>query len=186
MSQFEYISVAISLVLALGVTRLLEGLPNVVQGKKRYWVHGLWCLIIGINFAMTWWIFWNYRDIDVWNLGKFLAVLLYPALSYVVAATLMPSNASVDTDWREYFYQTKYTLFGVLAFAMTAQGVVVVMITSTPVFDPITYMIVGFVGLYLIGFLSSNPKVQAIIVLLHAAMLFLVLMPMAYTPFKIS
>jgi hypothetical protein len=52
-SQFEYISVAVSLILAMGVTRLASGIAHVAQGSSRYWVHVLWCLMAAVNQAMA-------------------------------------------------------------------------------------------------------------------------------------
>ncbi len=97
MSHFEYISVAGSLILALGVTRLVGGLTYAVQGEHRYWVHGLWCLVAVVNQATSWWNFWNYRLVDEWTLGALLLVLLYPVLTYVGASILMPAEASRAT-----------------------------------------------------------------------------------------
>ena len=186
MSQFEFISVAVSLVLALGVTRLLEGLPIIAQSKNRCWVHWFWCVQMGVNFAMTWWIFWNYRGVEEWNLLKFLLILLYPALSFVVAATLIPKNADTDTDWHSYFYNIRTTLFGTLGFAMAAQAVVVVVVTEAPVFNQATYMIAAFVVIYMLGFFTKSPKVQHTIAVVHALMMALVLAPFAFYGFELA
>ena len=185
MSQFEFISVAVSLVLALGVTRLLEGLPILAQSKNRCWVHWFWCVQIGTNFAMTWWIFWNYREVDNWNLLKFLLVLVYPAMSFVVAAILIPKDAKSNTDWHDYFYKIRPTLFGTLGFAMAAQAIVVTVVTGANIFSQATYLITAFVIIYLIGFYTKNPKAHAIIVCVHALMMCLVLAPLAFYEFNI-
>ena len=39
MTLFEFLSVAVSIVLALGLTRLVHGLRLTVDPKTRYWVH---------------------------------------------------------------------------------------------------------------------------------------------------
>jgi len=186
MSQFEFISVAVSLVLALGVTRLLEGLPLLAQSKNRCWLHWFWCVQIGINFALTWWIFWNYRGVEDWNLLKFLLILIYPALSFVVAATLIPKNADTDTDWHNYFYGIRHTLFGTLGIAMAAQAVVVVVVTEVSILNQATYLIAVFVAIYIIGFYAKSPKIQHAIAIAHALMMALVLAPLAFYGFDLT
>jgi hypothetical protein len=45
MSPFEYLSVLISIVLALGMTRVLAGVGEMLQASSRrhiYWVHAVW------------------------------------------------------------------------------------------------------------------------------------------------
>ncbi|NND00916.1 MAG: hypothetical protein HKN85_12110 [Gammaproteobacteria bacterium] len=183
MNQFEYISVAVSLVLALGITRLLEGLPIIFQGNRRYWVHWLWCLVVGINFAIMWWIFWNYRNVADWNLGKFLMVLLYPALGFVVASVLMPKEAKKDTDWRAYFYGIRKSFFALLTLSTIAQAVVILVVAGVPMFSPPIYTISPFILLYALGIFIDNPRAQASFAVLNALMFAFLLSPMAYRSF---
>jgi hypothetical protein len=46
MTLFEYLSVAVSLVLALGLTHLLANLRAVVEPTRRYSVHALWVVYL--------------------------------------------------------------------------------------------------------------------------------------------
>ncbi len=45
MGAFEYLSVLISIILALGMTRVLAGVGEMLQARSRhriYWVHVIW------------------------------------------------------------------------------------------------------------------------------------------------
>ena len=46
MTQFEYVTVAVSMILALSFARLLGALGHVLAPGRRYWIHALWCLIM--------------------------------------------------------------------------------------------------------------------------------------------
>lgn len=46
---------------AFGVTQLLRGLPFMIRGRDPYCVHTLWSVQALVNFALFWWIFWNFR-----------------------------------------------------------------------------------------------------------------------------
>ena len=47
MGAFEYLSVLISIILALGMTRVLAGVGEMLQARSRrrvYWVHAIWII----------------------------------------------------------------------------------------------------------------------------------------------
>lgn len=186
MTQFEFISVAVSLVLALGITRLLEGLPIIAQSKKRCWLHWFWCVQIGINFGLTWWIFWSYRGVEDWNLLKFFLVLIYPAMSFVVVAILIPKDANVNINWHEYFYRVRCSVFGTLAISMVAQAIAVVVVVGTPALNQATYLIAAFAALYAFAFYVKSPKVHHAIVFVHALMMAAVVAPLAFSGFNLN
>src|SRR6266699_3222770 len=61
MSAFEYLSVLISIILALGMTRVLAGVGEMLQASSHrqiYWVHLLWILNLFLYLVVAWWIFY--------------------------------------------------------------------------------------------------------------------------------
>jgi hypothetical protein len=71
-SQFEYISIPVSLILTFGVARLLSGFQYLFTSRRTYWVHTLWCIQAGLNYLLFWWLHWNTRSIEDWTLGTYL------------------------------------------------------------------------------------------------------------------
>ena len=183
LSQFEYISIAVSLVLAFGLTRLLSGLPHVIQGERRYWVHGFWCLQAVVNYAMFWWLFWNWRHVEDWTLGAFLLTLPYPALCYVGATILIPSDASRGTEWRAYYFDARKAIFAIFGIATATLGMVGIVLNDEPILSPFLYVSSAFVVLYAVGFISDRPRVQGAIVLINALLIVIVYAPRVYRPF---
>ena len=56
MTFFEYISVMVSVILALGIARLLGGLGELLvrrASKRTYWVHSLWMLLYSLLHIRT-------------------------------------------------------------------------------------------------------------------------------------
>jgi hypothetical protein len=48
MAAFEYLSVLISIILALGMTRVLAGVGEMLQARSHrriYWVHAIWIVV---------------------------------------------------------------------------------------------------------------------------------------------
>ncbi len=59
MDPFSYLSVLISIVLALGMTGVLQGLGEMLQARSHrrvYWVHALWVLNIFLFLVIAWWV----------------------------------------------------------------------------------------------------------------------------------
>jgi hypothetical protein len=58
MAAFEDLSVLISIILALGMTRVLGDVGEMLQARSHrriYWVHAVW--IVNLYLVIAWWIF---------------------------------------------------------------------------------------------------------------------------------
>ncbi|MCP4004295.1 MAG: hypothetical protein GY725_08875 [bacterium] len=108
MSQFEYVAIAVSLILSLGVARILNGISHALNGEHHYWVHTSWVLVSLANFAIYWWSFWDARNVASWHLGSFLAVLVYPALLYIGAALLVPGDSESQAGFSRLALPPQY------------------------------------------------------------------------------
>jgi hypothetical protein len=93
MTQFEYVSVMVSIVLALGVSHLLDEASRIV--RERTWkeldpVFGIWFLIqVGVHLEV-WWALWSYRDLRVWSYLSFVYVIIGPVLLVINNGILVP------------------------------------------------------------------------------------------------
>jgi hypothetical protein len=182
-SQFEYISIPVSLILTFAVARYLSGFAYLVSGKHTYWVHTLWCIQAVINCALFWWVFWNVRDVEAWTLGTYLLTLAYPGLIYSAATVLMPSDASPETDWREYYFGARKLIFSLIALGTFVQVLTAIVLHQLPLVSLGSLVGSGFISLYLVAFMSKNEAVHRAIVLVNAAAVVVAYAPSIYTPF---
>jgi len=93
MGAFEYLSVLISIILALGMTRVLAGVGEMLQARSRhriYWVHVIWIVNLFVYLVIAWWIFYRWRDQQPWNFYLFLFVLISPTILYLASLLLFP------------------------------------------------------------------------------------------------
>ena len=97
MTLFEYISVAFSVVLSLSAAQILSNIRSVLDRDRRDWVHGLWMAHILILHVIVWWSGWALRDVS-WNLASFSLALSAPALLYLTANALVPSDQSASSE----------------------------------------------------------------------------------------
>ncbi len=103
MSQFEYVSVAVALLYAVAVGRLLTAMPDVFDPERRYGVHAAWCCYLLVFCISMWFAFWNWRQVEFGPL-TFLGALTVPAL-VIVRAELLCGRASREiVDYRAHFY----------------------------------------------------------------------------------
>ncbi|MGI9627433.1 MAG: hypothetical protein ACR2QM_11405 [Longimicrobiales bacterium] len=122
MTSFEYLSVLVSIVLALGITHILTGLSSILrsEGKVRLcWIQLSWCLVTLALQVSVWWRYWEFRSRETWGLFEFLSLLVVPALAYLAAFIIMPDVIRDDSyDLRAHFDQVRQEFFGTLFIAL--------------------------------------------------------------------
>jgi hypothetical protein len=121
MDPFSYLSVLISIILALGMTRVLAGIGEMLQARSRrrvYWVHALWILNLFLFLVAAWWIFYRWRDEQQWTFFLFVFVLISPTILYLAALLLFPREGVQDesVDYRTHFYANHRAFFILFGF----------------------------------------------------------------------
>lgn len=167
MSHFEYVSVAIALINALVVGRLLAGLSFSLAAGRQYWVHTVWISTLLLISVMSWWAMWRLNEVT-WTPIRFLWALSLPALLYVRASILLGHSGDEPDSYYEHFYEKRRLFFslGLLTSAFIAltpwvQGLI-------PWFEmgPI-HINAGFVaGISLLGLVFRSPTVHAVLAVL--------------------
>lgn len=117
MTLFEYVSVMVGIVLALGVSHLLDATSRIL--RERSWheldpLFSVWFLIqIGIHFEV-WWALWSYRDLAVWDYMSFVYVIIGPVLLVINNGFLVPTRAELGSVClEEHFLTMKPRIMGV-------------------------------------------------------------------------
>jgi hypothetical protein len=123
MNAFEYLSVLISIILALGMTRVLAGVGEMLHARTHrriYWVHVVWIVNLFIYLVVAWWIFYRWRNQQEWNFYLFVFVLISPTLLYLASMLLFPPETSTDEsiDYKKHYYANHrafFAIFGMFA-----------------------------------------------------------------------
>ncbi|MBW2496917.1 MAG: hypothetical protein JRF61_06550 [Deltaproteobacteria bacterium] len=110
MNQFEFITVAISIVMALGVSRLLDALGPALRPGSRSWIHVGWIAQKFFNHVLWWWTIWYIRDAE-WNLGLFVFELVGPVILYLQAAALAAPSEQSPLSWQDRFFEIRVPFF---------------------------------------------------------------------------
>lgn len=121
MNTFEYLSVFISIVVGLGVVRVLGGVVTILDRRHRgsYWVHTAWVAWFVFFLPYFWWFTFDWRRVTTWTLPLFLFVVAYAMLTYLVTAVLVPTRDEDLDDLEGYFFRVRPPLFLLLALVNT-------------------------------------------------------------------
>ena len=114
MTLFEYLSVAVSILLSLGMVHILSRIKDILEGGRVYWIHAVHVGLILSLHPVYWWMFWGYRDVS-WTLPFFLIALVPPSLICVLATSLVPRDSSAISSWRDHYFRIHRFFFGLYA-----------------------------------------------------------------------
>lgn len=128
MSLFEFVTVMISMILALSLGQLLSGVSYLLKTERRihrYLPHSLWLACIGVTVVNHWWSLWDFRDLQ-WDYATFIYILIAPTLISVSVGLIAPDQSgSAPIDLQTQFARVRRTfavVFSVYVLAMWFDG----------------------------------------------------------------
>jgi hypothetical protein len=177
MTLFEYLAVFVSIVVSLGVVRLLEGLPLVLSASRRHTVHAAWVACVLVLHAQVWWAFWSYSVGVTWTYGRFLLVLVPMALLFSLAVVLVPREAHGVPSWAEHFERTRAVFFILFACFLVSIGISNWLVLEIPMTEgawlPPRLAVLANMTLLVGGARIAHPWFQAALVALCGILLVL-------------
>ncbi|OYX07972.1 MAG: hypothetical protein B7Z08_11470 [Sphingomonadales bacterium 32-68-7] len=119
---YLHVRVLVSLVLGLGLTRLLTGLSRFIQHpsrQKAYSTHLVWVATLILTIMHFWW--WEFALIRLdWNFALFALVLFYAFLFFLLACLLFPDDIAEYKGFEDYFLSRRRWFFGLIALTQVA------------------------------------------------------------------
>src|SRR5215471_9309620 len=120
MGAFEYLSVLISIILALGMTRVLAGVGEMLQSRMHrriYWAHIIWIVNLFIYLVVAWWIFYRWRNQQSWDFHLFVFVLISPTILYLASMLLFPPEVGIgeSVDYKAHYYANHRAFFAIFS-----------------------------------------------------------------------
>lgn len=106
MTVFEFLSVALSLVIGLSVTRLLSAAIHIFVNRERLatdWIPIVWAVLCFAWQLQYWWAIYQMSQLPTWTFGSFLLLLLSAVLLYASSALVLPDRARGDLDLSAHF-----------------------------------------------------------------------------------
>jgi hypothetical protein len=109
MSRFEYLSVLISIVIALGISEVVSTWGRLLRNRtavRFYWLHAFWSAFAVLMTIQMWWGFWEFRNVESWSFLGLLAVVGECMVLVLCALVLLPgANETHPIDLRRHYFQ---------------------------------------------------------------------------------
>ena len=169
MTLFEYLTAAVSIVLALAVVRLVEGLRPAFDSERRYWVHWGWVVGKIVSCLSFWWNLWAGREGVDWNFPLFAFVFVGPIILYMQASVLVPQNPANVPSWHEHFLSTHRSFYFANALLLLHMIISPVLILGALAPMPGPVVLSLGCGASVVAAISSNVRVQEVLALLMFA-----------------
>lgn len=173
MSLFEFILVMVSLVLAIAMTHLLEGVARVVRERRRFEVDRItpvWAAFLFVLSIAHWWSLWDMREAD-WTFPAFFFVLLPPTLLFLAVSLLTPEDGDDEVSLEDDFLRIRVPFLGVLfAFAIlvTWDGY---LLGVEGAWNRLRTFQLALLANFLVGLASPSRRVQRLVAAIALALL---------------
>lgn len=116
MTQFEYLSVLVSIIIGLGLSHLLSSIARLIQlrHRTRFYVPTLcWMALLFLAHIQIWWVAFERRGNADWNFFSFLLYLLIPITVFVLSYLIVPDlEREGQVDLKASYYANRVWVFG--------------------------------------------------------------------------
>jgi hypothetical protein len=115
MSDFEFVSVVLAIVIGLGMTRILSGLGSALEHRST--LRSDWIVLTWAVMVLLWQIlFWlgtvnSARGRPVFTVANFGMLLLAAVALFFASTLVLPSQIGPATDLREHYRNVKKPFF---------------------------------------------------------------------------
>jgi len=186
-TPFEFLSVALSFVIGLGVTYLLTSVLSLFRERDRCspdWLPLLWAFYIFAYQVQFWWAMFELSALESWSLPTFLALLLYSVLLFAAGGLVIPHDAARHEEGlRAYFERDGKWGVAILNVYFLLAPLFNAVLFGLPLTDPLNLSVFGMGLLGLLLLVLQTRRVQIIHAIIWgaiAARLFFLMSPPAY------
>lgn len=183
MSTTDFVLIAYSIVLGVGLATLLSNLAWLIRDRSRVtfsWIHGGWVLLTFLWLCAAWWDTYVFSSKTIWAWADFILAILVCTSIVLQAQLVIPSPGDVGTEKEvdlERFWVDHRTAF--LGMACCHWGLALVWNLSNPELSPdvplFGFLIQALVQFSLLGVAIwrseriVHASVLAVFVILHLA-----------------
>jgi hypothetical protein len=118
MDTFFHIRMVLSIIMSLSIAHLLKGAVKIIEHPTKnrpYWIHLLWAAYIFLMLIHFWWWEIHLSMIRHWLFTKYIFVVSFIILYYVLCVLLFPDDMSEYGTFENYYFSRKNWFFSVLA-----------------------------------------------------------------------
>jgi hypothetical protein len=122
MSQFDFISVLVSIVFGLGLTHLCAGAFQLAYRRQLGAITLLLSAFTFVVLVLNWWMFFGWHDRTNWTFEALLVLVAWAMSFYGIAIALFPPGVDddIDSDTRHRGFAIGFLVTLVLDVIQTA------------------------------------------------------------------
>ena len=161
MSQFEFLTVMISIVLAFGISDILSSWGEQLRLRRSirpYGLHLAWTALLLVAIILIWWSLWTLRDRETWTFPEYLLLIVPYLTASLMAYTLTPSLTDGDLDIKRYYYDNSRWFFSLAAFYQATWTILSVAVIHEPLIGSTTGLRLAALGLMIGLAVSKNER----------------------------
>ena len=98
MTEFDFLSVLVSIIFGLALTHVLSGQFRFVYHGKMTERHLLYTGWVFMVLVLNWWMLFTWHDFGPWSFDAFLLIVLWSLSFYILAIALYPPEEVAGTD----------------------------------------------------------------------------------------
>ncbi|MGQ0659468.1 hypothetical protein [Sphingosinicella sp.] len=166
MDLFNFILVMVSLILAIGVTHLIQRVAEIIRIRDTVpldWLQLTWALSLFLLAALYWWSLWDMRNAD-WTFPKYFLVLLSPTLLNFAVSLLVATDRASDTATAPFnLARIRLPFMLIMAASMVAVSWDAWLVGTEPAWTAYRPIQVFVIGLYFAGAALPGLTAQRVI-----------------------
>ena len=139
MTQFEFVLVFISIVVAFAVSDILSSWGEQVRLRRHirhYALHTAWSGLLLFIMMQVWWSLWALRERAEWMFLEYI-VLMVPYLTLaLIAYILTPKFEDEEKDIKRYFFDNSRWIFSLSAFYLLSWTFFSFAVLHSPIDEP--------------------------------------------------
>jgi hypothetical protein len=121
MSEFEFLSVLVSIIFGFGLTHILRGSVSQIFRTKAIDLRLAYAGFFVVVLVLNWWVFFSWRNNEVWSFEIFLVLVLWAISHYAVAITLYrPDDERSDSRFEMHLFLLAFVVTGFFDILQTA------------------------------------------------------------------
>ena len=139
MTQFEFVSVFIAIVVAFGVSDILSSWGEQVRLRHRirhYALHLAWSVLLLIVMMQVWWSLWLYRERTEWTFLEYVTLMVPFLTLALIAYILTPKLEDREQDIKRYYFDNSRWIFSLGAFYLASWMVFSYAVLGNPIDEP--------------------------------------------------
>jgi len=125
LSTFEFVTVLMSIVVGLGIARILSGFSSLLEHRRDInvdWLTIIWAVnVLGYHLLYWWIVVNNWRFLSEWTFSRFGSLFLYGVLIFFCASLILPRQLTAGMDLKARFETIRKPFFTLWFLVMCSE-----------------------------------------------------------------